>query len=81
MKKISRQLLMTNLKKTYLKKKVYLTLQIKFQTLINLKQKELINKYNKRKTFQDVQLAEIIKVLKKKEKFKEINQCKQQQKK
>ena len=66
MKKISRQLLMTNLKKTYLKKKVYLTLQIKFQTLINLKQKELINKYNKRKTFQDVQLAEIIKVLKKK---------------
>ena len=70
MKKISRQLLMTNLKKTYLKKKVYLTLQIKFQTLINLKQKELINKYNKRKTFQDVQLAEIIKVLKKKKSSK-----------
>ena len=70
MKKISRQLLMTNLKKTYLKVKVYLTLQIKFQTLINLKQKELINKYNKRKTFQDVQLAEIIKVLKKKKSSK-----------
>ena len=70
MKKILRQLLMTNLKKTYLKVKVYLTLQIKFQTLINLKQKELINKYNKRKTFQDVQLAEIIKVLKKKKSSK-----------
>ena len=63
--KILRQLLMTNLKKTYLKVKVYLTLQIKFQTLINLRQKELINKYNKRKTFQDLQLAEIIKVPKK----------------
>ena len=37
MKKILRQLLMINLKKTYLKLKGYLTLQIKFQTLINLK--------------------------------------------
>ena len=60
MKKILRQLLMTNLKKTYLKVKVYLTLQIKFQTLINLKKnkkKKLTNKYNKRKAFEDLQIS------------------------
>ena len=60
MKKILRQLLMINLKKTYLKLKGYLTLQIKFQTLINLKKnkkKKLTNKYNKRKTFEDLQIS------------------------
>ena len=67
MKKILRQLLMANLKKTYLKVKVYFTLQTKFQTIKKFKkeQTELINKYNKRKTFEDSQLAEIIKVPKK----------------
>ena len=64
MKKILRQLLMTNLKKIYLKVKAYLMLRIKFQTQFNKFKKEqekLINRYNKRKTFKDLQLAEIIK--------------------
>ena len=58
MKKILRQLLMKNLKKTYLKVKVYLTLQIKFQTLINSKKnkKNLLISIIK-KTFEDLQLA------------------------
>ena len=68
MKKILRQLLMTNLKKTYLKVKVYLTLQIKFQTLINLKKNKkknsLIN-IIKEKHLKIYKLAEIIKVPKK----------------
>ena len=67
MKKILRQLFMTNLKKTYLKVKAYLMLQIKFQTLINFKKnkKNLLISIIKEKKIEDLQLAEIIKVPKK----------------
>ena len=67
MKKILRQLLMTNLKRTYLKVKAYLMLRIKFQTLINSKKnkKNLLISVIKEKKIEDLQLAEIIKTPKK----------------
>ena len=74
MKKILKQLRMTSLKKIYSKEKAQSKQQIKCSTLMHLKKQETaINNFNKnrRKAKEEVKIADIIKVPKKRKRQKD----------